>query len=484
MSVIGLDLGTSRVKAVRFDGDWQAADSQVETTLVQRAADGRSVQDMAQVWLAAARVLGAVAARSPDTVELVAITAQGDGCWLVGADGEPVGPAMLWEDSRAASIVDGWARDGVLDAAFRRTGCYGQPGLANAQLRWLEEHDAGTLSRAARLLSCGSWVYQRLTGREVLDRSEAANPFLPARRTEYDAELLDLYGLADRRSLLPPVVSGPDRVAPLTAEVAQSVGIAAGTPVAIAPYDVVASCVGVGVVGVGTAVAILGTTLCVGQVCDDPRLDRTPGDMSLPTPVDDRWLVASATLSGTGVLDWAAALLGRSHASLVVELAAEADLSSDLPLLVPYLSPAGERSPFRDSAIRGRLVNLTIRHTQTDIARATLDGLTLVVRDCLAVVGTPDSLTLCGGGSRSELWCQAICDAVGVPVDCADTDEVGARGAALVGATDAGWFSSLDEASAKVIHPRHRHDPDPAAKPRYDAAYELLLSTRGANTDH
>lgn len=477
MSVIGLDVGTSRVKAVRFDEQWRAVDAEGETTLVVRGDGGRREQDMGQVWSAVARVLASLVARTPDTVELVAVTAQGDGCWLVDEQSRPVGPALLWNDNRAADLVERWQDDGTLERAFRVSGCFGAPGLAHAQLRWLEQHEPSRITRAARLLSCGSWIFSNLTGRHVLDESEAANPFCNADTGWYDAGLLDLFGLTSLAPLLPPIVTGADRVAPLTAEAANSVGLPSGTPVALAPYDVVATAVGTGVVTPGSAFAVLGTTLCVGTVSEDPLLDRPPNGMSLPAGEAGRWLIAYATMTGTEVVDWAAQLLGLEDVEHLAVLA-QGSTRADVPLLLPYLSPAGERSPFLDHRARGSMLNLDVMHSPADVARATFDGLALAVLDCLTAAGLPASLALSGGGARSSLWCQMLCDATGVPVILPDTSEVGALGAALVGATAAGHFPGLEEAVTAVVRPGEILKPEESRTEWYQERYQLFLQTR------
>lgn len=345
MSTIGLDLGTSRVKAVRFDDDWQAVDSEAETTELLRTAGGWCEQDMNDVWAAAVRVVRAVVDRTPDPVELLALTAQGDGCWLVDAHGEPVRPAILWNDNRGGPTIDQWEQDGTLERTFRANGCYGASGLAHAQLRWLETYEPQSLSRAARLLSAGSWIYQQLTGRQVLEVSDAANPFLDARTRTYDEALLDQFGLTDSRRLLPDLVAGPDRIAPLLSPAAAVLGLPARTPIGLAPYDVPSTAIGTGTTEVGSAFAVLGTTLCVGAVTDDPKLDRSPNGMTLPGVTPDRWLLAYATMTGTEVLDWTANVLGLPDVSAVLQLAGTAVPDSVAPLMLPYLSPPGSEAP-------------------------------------------------------------------------------------------------------------------------------------------
>jgi len=480
VSVIGLDLGTSRVKAVRFDKDWRVVDSRTESTTVLRRHPGWSEQDPAEVWRAARRVLAGVAGRG---VTLVAVTAQGDGCWLVDAAGEPVRPAMLWNDNRAAPVIDEWNRDGTLDAAFGSSGCDGAPGLASAQLAWLAKHEPDALARATTLLSCGSWIYQQLTGERLLHVSDAHNPFGDARTGRYESAAWERFGLSQYAALLPPVVAGPQTICPLRPDLAAELSLPPGTPVALAPYDVIASAVGVGAVRPGDALAILGTTICVGSASADPRLDRARNGMTLPFGEHGRWLIAYATLSGTEVLDWMSELLGLAGAAELTALA-ENSTSSELPLLLPYLSPAGERAPFLDPTARGALAGLSLRHSRADIARAALDGLTLSVVDCLRAAGTPARLSLAGGGSRSELWAQAISDATGLPVSCPDTDETGARGAALAGAVALGCYADLAEACNLVVRPRHVHEPAAARRQYFEEAYDRLLSARRQGALH
>lgn len=477
MSCIGVDVGTSRVKAVRFDDDFRPIDSAAETSTVLRPGGGRSEQDMNGVWDAVARVLSTVATRSDSAIAFVAITAQGDGCWLVDDEIEPVGSAMLWNDNRAASIVERWQSDGVLDTAFAINGCLAAPGIAHAQLRWTQEHEPERLTRASTLLSCGSWVYAKLTGRVVLDMTEAANPFFDARTQKYSPELLDLFEIDSLGRLLPEVVNGPSRVGRLCRELAEPLGLPVDTAIVLAPYDVPATAIGTGVVDTGRAFAVLGTTLCVGTVADSPRLDRPVSGMTLPGAGSGRWLTAYATMTGTEVLDWTARLLGLPDAGAVVALAATSD-RPDLPLVLPYLSPAGERSPFLDTTIRGSMTALDTSHTPADVARAVLDGLTLAVTDCLRAGACPATLALSGGGAASELWCQAICDAAGVPVTRPDVAEVGARGAVLSAATDLGLYDTIADATAAAVRPGVEHVPDPASSARFDDVYDRFVEAR------
>ncbi len=260
-------------------------------------------------------------------------------------------------------------------------------------------------------------------------------------------------------------------------------GLPVGTPVVLAPYDVVTGAVGSGVSRPGSAVAILGTTLCVAASSDDPRLDRDPNGMTLPlgapgTPT--RWLLAYATLTGTEALDWTARLLGTADAASVVRLAADSR-HEEVPLVWPYLSPAGERAPFLDRGAAGELRGLRLDHDRADVARGVLEGLTLAVLDCLEAIGDVEQLALCGGGARSELWSQLIADAAGVPVHRSAVDEVGAWGAALHAGVALGRFADLDEAVGALERPTRTLSPRQGATDRFQERLARLRSTRGGD---
>ncbi len=496
MSLVVVDVGSSRVKGVRFDKEWGEADIARRATPNPSAMTNRREQDMDQVWSDVEDVLREVVSRSPDPVDALAVTGQGDGCWLVDAVGRPVGHALLWNDNRADSSSAAWRRDGTLERAFRRSGHVGPPGVAHAQLSWLREHEPERLVRAKSLLSCGSWVFANLTRRRVVERSDAANPFCAAASGKYDEDLIDLFGLADLAHLLPPIVSGADAVAPLVPEVAQRVGLPAGTPVVLGPYDVVAAALGAGVSRPGSALAILGTTLCVGLACEDPMLDRAMSGMSLPL-LDDRWLVTWATLTGTEALDWATELLGLPSVPALVALA-ETSTSEAPPLFCPYLSVAGEHAPFHDPGVRGQLRGLTLDHRPADIAHAVVEGVALAVADLAdsalpldalpldalpldagpLEAGPIEHLELAGGGARSELWCQLVADATGAVVRLPPRTEVSAFGAGLVAATAMKHFESVTAAQEETRLPGRTLAPRASSTERLRERLEVVRRVR------
>lgn len=482
MSVLAVDAGTSVVKALVLDDEWQPVAVAAEDMAVHRPYPGWAEQDPDAVWRRVVAVSRrAVAHAVEDGVEppaLVAVTAQGDGCWLVDAEARPVRNALLWNDSRAAQVVQRWDDDGLLLRAFRRTGSYGFAGLAHAQLTWLNQHEPDVTAVAHRLLSCGSVLYARMTGRQVLDVSEASNPFLAADGSGYDDELLAMLGLSWARRLLPEVVREGERAASLTPAAAHELGLAGPAIAVLAPYDVATTAVGLGATTARCAMAVLGTTLAIGVGSPDAAAERPPSGSALDLGLQGRWMLLYATLAGTEVLEWGRRLLGLPDVPALVALAGRS--SGARPLVLPYLSPGGERTPFRDPLARGVLAGLTLASEPADVARGLLEGLTLTLAECLAAADRPvDRLLLSGGGARSRLWCQLVADATGVPVERGLAEQAGALGAAIVARTET-TGRGLDEVSAAAVRPGPRYEPTPAENQRLVEGLERLRDARQA----
>lgn len=483
MSVICVDAGTSLVKAVLFDRSGRELAVARQATVVERGPGGASEQDMDQVWDAVVHTVRIVRGQAvaAEPVTALAFTGQGDGCWLVDRSGRPTGPAILWNDARAGGIVDAWDRDGVLAEAYRINGTVGFAGTSGAILAWLRAHRPERLAAAYRALSCDGWLFLRLTGQFAADESDAAAPFLDIRSRRYSPELLSLFDLSWVERLLPEVRDDAHRVAELTGPAAETLGLPAGLPVVMAPFDIPATALGTGTLAPGQACTVLGTTLSTGLVLAAPDTTGPPVGMLLPSGAGGTYLRSLAAMAGVEVIGWAMRLLGLDHPERLSELAAAAPPGAGGLLLHPYLSPAGERAPFRDAGVRGSLRGLSLAHDRTHIARAVLEGMSLVVRDCLVSAGgdvAPTGLVLCGGGANNAFWCQLLADVTGVPTSRRAGAETGATGAFLTALVATGAEPSLPVAAGSYVRTRDGFPPDPARAGHYAELFDRFRALR------
>ncbi|MEV4362536.1 FGGY-family carbohydrate kinase [Nonomuraea sp. NPDC049625] len=477
MAIICVDAGTTVIKAVGYDAEGAEAFVARRETVVSRPLPGHAEQDMNAVWDAVAATVREVAAQV-DGVDFVAVTAQGDGCWLVGPDGEPTGPAILWNDARAASAVDGWTRSGTAAEAFRLNGSSAASGLPHAILTWLRANDPGRLERSSAMLTCGGWIFARMTGELAADESDASAPFMDLRARAYSPALLALFGTEWAERLLPPIRSG--HVAELSGDAASALGLPAGTPVVMAPYDIAATALGAGAVRAGQACGILGTTLCTEVIVDSADLEGEP--IGITIALTGGYLRAFPTFAGTEVVQWTCRMMGLSGPAELGDLALLSEPGARGLTFLPYMSPAGERAPFSDPLARGSLLGMSFEHGRPDVARAVLEGLTMVIRDCLTATGAaPTELRVCGGGSNSTAWLQLIADVTGLPVRRPADTEVGARGAYLVGLAATAAAPSIAAAASEHVRLRDALEPNPARQASYDRLFDDFLTLRQAN---
>lgn len=446
MAWIGIDAGTSVIKSVAFADDGLELAVARRPTTVLHPQEGFSEQRMDEVWQAVVDTVCSVRAQIDEQIRGIASTAQGDGAWLVDERGNPAGNAILWNDGRSAAIVERWRAQGLIERSARISGSVTYPGLPNAIFAWLSANEPDLLERARWLLTCNAWVHSRLTGRFVADLSDASNPFGDVCRGNYSESVLALYGMESYAHLLPPIVRKESACAGLSPEAADRLGLAAGIPVVMAPYDIASTAIGCGAVRAGQSCVILGTTVCTETLVDALDLSSSPAGTTIALD-DGLFLRAMPTLTGCEALDWAAYILGADSLGKFGEIAAQAEPGCGGVVFLPYLSPAGERSPFLDPAARGSYHGVSLLTGRAQLARAVYEGLSFVIRECLeaATPMAPDEIHVCGGGARSELWCQTIADVTGSTVTRTADAETGARGAYLFALAATGRIASLGE---------------------------------------
>ncbi|MEU0303294.1 FGGY-family carbohydrate kinase [Streptomyces sp. NPDC006175] len=481
MTSLAIDAGTTTVKVVGYGSDGTELTAGHRPTRVLRPQPGLAEQDMGQVWEAVVSAVREVVAALPEPPDLVAVTGQGDGAWLVDDRGRPTGPAVLWNDARAADLVTGWERDGTLEQAFRICGSRLSTGMPNAVLAWMREHDPDRTRRSRHLLTCGGWLFLKLTGEAAVDESEASAPFLDIGRRTWSDRLFELYGVEWARELLPELRDDDHRVTALSGAAAAGTGLPEGIPVVLAPYDICATAIGSGAVSTGRACTVLGTTLSTEIVADSAGcvLTDEPVGITVALGVPGHYLRAFPTMSGGDMLHWGARLLGLDSVADLMALAERGTEDTAGVRFLPYVSSAGERAPFFDPGARGSLSGLSLDSGREDVARAVVEGATMAIRDCLAAsAAAPDVLTLSGGGARSAYWTRLIADVTGLPVAIPADAETGARGAWLTGMVATGREPDFATAAARHVRISATCEPDPAKGRSVSARYEEFVRLR------
>ncbi|MEV4264855.1 FGGY-family carbohydrate kinase [Kribbella sp. NPDC049584] len=463
---VGVDVGTTVTKAVAFDADGRPlAEASRPTRLVHRST-GRFEHETEEIVASVNEVVQELAGAVGNRPGVLAITAQGDGLWLVDDEGTPVRPAISWLDARSSPILERWTTDGVAEQVFRRSGNRMFPGASGPLLAAVRAEEPEVIDRAGTAAYCKDVVMQALTGVRATDVSDASAPFLDPRTGEYDAEALAATGLSEVRHLLAAVVVG----GPVGELRDDSTGMAAGTRVSAGPYDLPAAAAGAGVTDPGDALLTVGTTLACQVVTRELPVDGEPAGLFLGTWTPGVWLRAMPAMVGTAALDRVLALVGVGTAQLPGLLAESPPGASGVTVL-PYLSEAGERAPFVDTRARGTIDGISLATTTADLVRATCEGIAYAARHCLDAAGWTGRVTVCGGGARSSEWTQILADVLNAPLHTAEAEQVAARGAVICArrAVDPG------SAGAEWIAETRQVDPDPARAEFYAEGYAHYL---------
>lgn len=479
MAILCIDAGTTLIKSVLFDDRGNELLVASRATFVLSPIDGISEQDMNEVWQSIVETCKEILTQTKLSIDAISVTAQGDGAWMIDDSGRPVRNAVLWNDGRASAEIDHWEKNGLLDEAFKINGSLTSLGLPNAIIKWFSTNEPQVLEKTSSVLTCGSWIYFKLTGVIGQHISEASAPWIDIADGSISEELIELYGLAAFAEKIPPVLV--DSQSPLSEQASSELGIASQIPVVMSPYDILATATGSGALEEGDAFVILGTTTCPGILVRSVDLTGDAAGLNLLTGVSNSYLRALPTLTGTSALTWAMESLHYSSVEEIGQAASTAKPGAGGVILLPYFSGAGERAPFLDSRARASLHGITSNTTREEIARSVYEALAHVIRECLEMTKSPiKQLALSGGGARSDFWCQLIADIVGVPTSRTSDTQVGAKGALMYASVSIGKFPSLVEASKSLVSQSDSFKPTAGLVDFYSTQHAKFVALRKA----
>jgi xylulokinase len=421
---LGIDIGTSSVKAVVVDAIGVIAAQAFAALDVSRPAPGYSEQDPEAWWQATVNAVGALPLSTRAAVRAVGLSGQMHGATLLDANDRPLRPAILWNDGR--SVIECLELERREPNARAITGTIMMPGFTAPKLLWVSRHEPEIFRRTACVLLPKDFVRLRLTGEKVSDMSDASGTaWLDVGRRDWSDALLAATGLT--RAHMPRVVEGTSP--------SGSIGVAAAAllqlprvVVAGGGGDNAASAVGLGVVLPGQAFLSLGTSGVLFVVTDRFRPNPNRAAHAFCHCLPDHWHQMSVMLSAASVLDWVAQLTGESDLQRLVAAAKERVLSRRSPFFLPYLS--GERTPHNDPHCRGVFFGISPDTNAADLTAAVLEGVALAFADGMDVLletgGSVDEVSVTGGGARLPYWGQLLAAALNRPLSYRRGSEVGA----------------------------------------------------------
>jgi xylulokinase len=441
-SYLGIDIGTSSIKAVLLDGQQRLIAEASAPLEVLRPYPLWSEQNPEAWWRGTQMAVAALRNAAPRAwTGLVAIGLSGQqhGATLLDARGRVLRPCILWNDGRSQAQCAELARK-VPDFADRASNI-AMPGFTAPKLLWVAEHEPDIFSRTAMVLLPKDYVRFKLSGTFVSEMSDSAGTlWLNVAGRRWDDSLLAACQL--RQAQMPSLVEGSDLSAHLSFELAAEWGFhGRKIPIAGGGGDNACSAVGIGAVRAGDGFLSLGTSGVVFAVTDHPVALPRRTLHAFCHALPGRWHGMAVSLTAAAALSWIAEVTGHQNdieglLRRVENFADDAVRRRHAPVFLPYLT--GERTPHNDPLATAQFAQLRIEHGAAALAYAVLEGVAFALADCLDVLieagAQPESCMLVGGGSRSTFWAQLIADTTNQMLDVPAGAELGASlGAARLG---------------------------------------------------
>ena len=476
---LGIDTSTTATKALIIDGNGSVVAvgrSEYEFTTPRPLW---SEQEPELWWHATteaiAEALGAAGIGGSD-VKAVGLTGQMHGLVVLGDDGSVLRPAILWNDQRTQAECDEIRERMGRSRLIAVTGNDALTGFTAPKLLWVRNNEPGVWGRAAHVLLPKDYVRFRLTGRLASDKAGASGTLLfDLEQRDWSDEVLG--ALEIPRGWLPPTFEGPEVTGTVSPEAAAATGLAAGTPVMAGGGDQAANGVGVGAVVPGVVAISVGTSGVVFAATDHPAIEPEGRLHAFCHAVPGTWHMMGVMLSAAGSLRWLRDTVAPRHGYAHLDRLADAvPAVSDGLVFLPYLT--GERTPHPDPLARGAFVGLTVRHGLGHLARAVMEGVAFGLRDSIELMPAGTELgevRVSGGGAGSDTWLRIIAAVLDRPVRVVGSAESAAHGAALLAATGAGDFATVQEACDAAVEVGPVLQPGPEAR-RYEEAYAVYRS--------
>lgn len=423
---LGLDLGTSGLRAILTEGDGTVVGVAEAHYPNPHPHRGWSEQDPAD-WVAACEAcvadLRASHGAAFSALKGIGLSGQMHGATLVDSADKVLRPAILWNDTRSAEEAAAFDANPMLREVSANIVF---PGFTAPKLAWVAKHEPEVFAQVAKVLLPKDYLRLWLTGDYISDMSDAAGTtWLDVGKRDWSEAALEATGM--RRDQMPELVEGSAPGGVLRAELAADWGITGPVVVAGGGGDNAAAACGAGCFAEGMGFVSLGTSGVLLAARDSFAPAPESAVHTFCHAVPDRWYQMGVILSATDSLNWLARAVNSEPGKLAQALPDHASGPGDL-LFLPYLS--GERTPHNSAKLRGAFVGLDVAHATDAMTQAVMEGVAYALRDSWEALkstgATLDSVLAVGGGARSRLWLETIASTLDLPLSLPASGEFGA----------------------------------------------------------
>jgi xylulokinase len=476
--LLGIDVGSTNYKAVACDynGHFLAtAKRPADTTYLEH---GWAQLDPQKMWEGVAACIKEVSQALPGQIcDGIGIATNGEDMFL-DANGKAVHPTIRWFDTRTDKIAKAWKNFGV-EQVYKITGINPNPVAGITRIQWIKKHHPELFAKIRCWIQTQGFVSLKLTGIARTSWNNACRTMAFDLRTRnWSKEILEEAGIPE--DILAEPIRPGELVGTTTEDVADMIGLPAGTPVYAGGIDYACGTFATGIIKSGQMLDSTGTSEQLVFISDEPQSSPkyiNKNFTSVSYVVNDKYYMMGQIISSGGILEWfKREFKGASFDELVAE-ASKRPIGANGCMMLPYFS--GRYTLGSDAAARGAFLGITTATTRGDFVRAILEGLCFemysIVRNVQRISDKEiQSIYAIGGAAKSDFWMQLKADITGIRVKSKSVPEAAALGAAMLAGIGAGVYNSAEDAVKKVVFPEKVYEPNKKRHKKYMDIYERL----------
>ena len=479
MCYVGLDAGTTGIKALAFDKNGMVlAEAYLEYPLYT-PRDGWSELDPDDIWSAAKAVLGKVAVIEKDPVQVIAVSSCAQAFVPIDETGKPLYRFMSTVDTRTAEENKWWHEHYSQDDIFQKTGLPFSPIYTANKLMWLKKNEPEVFLHTKCIFLVQDYLTWKLCGERMIDHSLASRGMMfNIRKLEWDDEILDIVGIS--KGMLSRPVPAATLAGMIKKEVATETGLPDSVRIAVGSHDQICGSIGCGCIIKGMTADAAGTVETLLAITEG--IPDTQGLLKyhfpcVPHAIPGRYMVMSINQNSGVLLKWYRNLLTRSGEKELsyTELIEESRESVADLFVLPHLN--GCETPVMDPASAAAFVRMRLHHTRADLTRAVLDAIAYDLRsqvDAFKDIGIPiHELRAIGGGSKTPKLLQMKADCTRKEIRTLKVQEAAALGAAILGAVSIGDYPDITAAANAMVQTDRVFTPREKESKAYDNGYKV-----------
>ena len=470
---IGADLGTSALKLLLLDREGTIVNTVTKAYDVHYPNPGWSEQNPEDWWNAlVSGIKELIADVDAQNIRGLSTAGQMHGLVVLDKDDAVIRPTILWNDGRT------WQETEYLNTVIGketlsdRTANIAFAGFTAPKILWMKNNEKENFDKIEKIMLPKDFITYRLTGQHVTDYSDASGMLLlDVKNKCWSKEMIEVCGITE--TMLPKLLESYDSM-PISKEAAALLGLPEDCLIAAGTGDNAGAAIGTGTIGEGKCTISLGTSGTIFIASENFSVDSNNALHSF-CHSDGGYHLMACMLSAASCNKWFCGEILKTDDYKTEEAAITPDkLGNNHVFFLPYLM--GERSPINDTDARGLFIGMRPDTTRADMLQAVLEGVAFAARDNLEIAKALgidiQKSTVCGGGAKSPLWREILCNILGIDLEVPACEEGPGFGVGMLAMVACGEYASLNECAEKLVKKKEVIHPDPETKERYNQQYE------------